>query len=631
MSARTAEQTEQVTKAVHEAIDLLTPRLRALVGNTGADFTHCLTALAPLASPEVGDLCTRAVQVRNRAAHQAPLFLRDLEPLARVAEEFGMPDLSRLIFSQRPKPTVETPKLTVNIIHKQQQPVIQQHTAADPSAVHELRAEPGAGWEEFKQRGNEHFSHGRFTEAMELYTWAIAKDHKQAVLYSNRALCAIRLKQFQYAREDAEEAIALDSKRTKYYALLAEALLGLEKFDEAEEACGAGLEVSPKDAALQLLQRNAHASAENLIYSGQPVPHAAEYMKCLLKPAGLVADMPQPLPPDKVRSLLEAQRLCNEATGLLQTDPRKAMDLYEQAAQSGYAFGMYCLAKGICDGVGNWTRDFYRADEILRRAAAQDPFLNVNGQLISNWGVPAAMGSIGVSFRDGRGVDTDNVQAADWFLKAADLGSPEAMNNIGNCLLHGTGVPKNEAAARTWFRKAADAGLAEPKLNLGFMLLNGQGGPADRQAAVALFSDAAVQGNPEAVQVLHDLKLRGDKRAAATFVGVSAKDAEAMYLQGSTILAGDPKHNDKREGVALLRAAADLGHVAAQRAAAQALLDSHEDPALGFEYTRKAAEAGDREAKNQLGLLYAYGVGCKRDTGVPSPGVRPTSRTSLQH
>jgi len=66
--------------------------------------------------------------------------------------------------------------------------------------------------------------------------------------------------------------------------------------------------------------------------------------------------------------------------------------------------------------------------------------------------------NIGVMFSAGDGVPKNDVQAAKWFLKAAEEGLSEAQFNIGQSYLHGTGVAKNAALGMEWIRKAADNG-----------------------------------------------------------------------------------------------------------------------------------------------------------------------------
>ena len=102
-------------------------------------------------------------------------------------------------------------------------------------------------WQLLKEEGNQNYRDMRWTEAMNCYSGAIRVSPRVAVLYSNRALCELKLSKFELAREDAEDAIELDSRQVKFYRILSEALLGLSLFQDAQDVCQKGLEIDPRD------------------------------------------------------------------------------------------------------------------------------------------------------------------------------------------------------------------------------------------------------------------------------------------------------------------------------------------------------------------------------------------------
>lgn len=66
--------------------------------------------------------------------------------------------------------------------------------------------EPVETSEIFKQKGNEQFKTGKYAEALESYTSAISNstDLKfNAICYSNRSFCHIKLESYGSALEDA--------------------------------------------------------------------------------------------------------------------------------------------------------------------------------------------------------------------------------------------------------------------------------------------------------------------------------------------------------------------------------------------------------------------------------------------
>jgi TPR repeat protein len=69
--------------------------------------------------------------------------------------------------------------------------------------------------------------------------------------------------------------------------------------------------------------------------------------------------------------------------------------------------------------------------------------------------------------RNWGGRPKDDVQAASWFLKAAEAGSTVGMNNVGFLYENGTGgLSKSAAQAITWHRRAANLGQAQAEASL---------------------------------------------------------------------------------------------------------------------------------------------------------------------
>ena len=88
--------------------------------------------------------------------------------------------------------------------------------------------------EDHKREGNEFFKSEKFKEAINSYTEAIRHNEINPIYWSNRAQCYIRLKQFEKALSDAEQATLLDNKSDKFKYRLAMAWSGL---GDHEESC----------------------------------------------------------------------------------------------------------------------------------------------------------------------------------------------------------------------------------------------------------------------------------------------------------------------------------------------------------------------------------------------------------
>jgi len=88
-------------------------------------------------------------------------------------------------------------------------------------------------WESLKEEGNKLFSHRKYEQALKQYSKAIQKAPTCDVLFTNRALCKIKLKKFDDACIDAREAISLSSISVKGHYLLGQALMHLCRYDDA--------------------------------------------------------------------------------------------------------------------------------------------------------------------------------------------------------------------------------------------------------------------------------------------------------------------------------------------------------------------------------------------------------------
>ncbi len=112
--------------------------------------------------------------------------------------------------------------------------------------------------------------------------------------------------------------------------------------------------------------------------------------------------------------------------------------------------------------------------------------------------------SLGVAYNEGKGVTQDYALAAQWFRKAADQGLAQAQNNLGFLYQQGQGVPQDKAQAAEWFRKAAEQGYAQAQKNLGLAYRDGSGVAKDLTKAAQWLGKAAAQGDAEAQVALKE-------------------------------------------------------------------------------------------------------------------------------
>jgi tetratricopeptide (TPR) repeat protein len=87
--------------------------------------------------------------------------------------------------------------------------------------------------ERYKRYGNNAFLKGDLEIALANYTKAIKCAPNNAVYYSNRAACYLKMRLYNEAKQDAKECITLDPSFIKGYSRLATSLFQLGKFKKA--------------------------------------------------------------------------------------------------------------------------------------------------------------------------------------------------------------------------------------------------------------------------------------------------------------------------------------------------------------------------------------------------------------
>lgn len=121
----------------------------------------------------------------------------------------------------------------------------------------------------------------------------------------------------------------------------------------------------------------------------------------------------------------------------------KAIPLYEQAANAGYNLAQNNLAVAYQNGTEKMAPDIGKAIYWYEKAA--ETF------------APAAF-VLGRIYDVGNYVPQDLQKAAEYYLKAANLGDSLAMYNLGTMYLNGEGVDKNTDKGIYYLKKAAEKG-----------------------------------------------------------------------------------------------------------------------------------------------------------------------------
>lgn len=147
-------------------------------------------------------------------------------------------------------------------------------------------------------------------------------------------------------------------------------------------------------------------------------------------------------------------------------------------------------------------------------------------------------------------------------------------------------VKKDHAEAVRWYTVNAEKGDAQAQNTIGFMYLMGKGVPKDKDKAKYWLMSAAEAGNAEAMYHIAD-----------------------AYFRGINGVRQDPK-----EAMKWYELSAESGYPEAQHDLAVIYMsDRRPDFKRSAMLFAKAADQGEVDSIYQLGMLYAYGQGIKRD------------------
>ncbi|XP_069021337.1 E3 ubiquitin-protein ligase CHIP-like isoform X1 [Embiotoca jacksoni] len=87
--------------------------------------------------------------------------------------------------------------------------------------------------QELKEQGNRLFLNRKYLEAAACYGKAISHSPSVAAFYTNRALCYVKLQQYERALTDCRRALELDGQSVKAHFFMGQCHLEMESYDEA--------------------------------------------------------------------------------------------------------------------------------------------------------------------------------------------------------------------------------------------------------------------------------------------------------------------------------------------------------------------------------------------------------------
>jgi TPR repeat protein len=258
-------------------------------------------------------------------------------------------------------------------------------------------------------------------------------------------------------------------------------------------------------------------------------------------------------------------------------------------------------------------------------------------------GLSDAQLQLGEAYEKGIGIQQSDVDAAHWYLAAAEQGNSAAEVNLGVLYWTGRGVDQDKAEAVRWYRRAAYEGNAAAMYNLGVACFNGEGVSCSQNDALVWFvlgEDGGSQQAAEAVKrsetnlAAHDMTevyleigeryelgqkgLKQSYAAAAKWYqrGAEQNEPRAAVALARLYAAGRGVPKNYRESLHWCKVAAERGSVMGMYCAGKLYRDgagTPKNPALALQYLQASAEAGYADASHELARMYWNGEGVPSD------------------
>jgi len=233
---------------------------------------------------------------------------------------------------------------------------------------------------------------------------------------------------------------------------------------------------------------------------------------------------------------LNLARAYERGSGIVR-DEQKAAEWYRKAAEAGNAVAQ------------NRLGEMYRSGEAVEE----------NKQAAVGWwhksarqGNADAMCNLGRAYYNGEGVDIDDTLSYAWFVLAKRAGCEraaeavereesqvrtsavtEGIKRIAEMFDQGEFLPENQVEAAAWWLRAAQRGDPDARLAYATKLINGQGVVQDLEQGRALCNKAVKEGDPRGDYCMGYLYQRG------LGVTLNTKKARNWYELGA--VRGNPR------------------------------------------------------------------------------------------
>lgn len=217
-----------------------------------------------------------------------------------------------------------------------------------------------------------------------------------------------------------------------------------------------------------------------------------------------------------------------------------------------------------------------------------------------------------------------STEAERTYRKDAERGNVEAQYNLAVCFEEGRGVDQDYAQAAQWYAKAAQQGASQAQVQLGLLIAEGKGVKQDLTAACDLFLKAAEQGNINGQELIGGYYLSGegvkqDWSEAKRWLSLAAERNRpvAQFKLGYLFyMGGNGITQDYKQAFKWFKSSAELGLDIAQFYFGNCYYFGYgtkKDYKTSVEWWEKAANQGYNAAQYNLGVCYENGDGVKKN------------------
>ncbi|XP_036001091.1 sperm-associated antigen 1A isoform X1 [Fundulus heteroclitus] len=143
-------------------------------------------------------------------------------------------------------PEIPVVPLSVQQQHRERPVSIEQAQARAARAAQEEARRKEARFTLLKHEGNSLVKKGQFQEALEKYSECLSVKSDECAVYTNRAICFLKLRRYEEAKQDCDSALQLDPANKKAFYRRALAFKGLQDYLSASSDLQEVLQLDPK-------------------------------------------------------------------------------------------------------------------------------------------------------------------------------------------------------------------------------------------------------------------------------------------------------------------------------------------------------------------------------------------------